>query len=312
MIDQAMVYAELALDLLKVRFTRNRPVSVPEFLTMAYRRCLKRSPDEDGLSYYSRELDAGRLSRLGVVRALVASNEYRQSAGLPGRPLHAIHQVRMAMVKQLLPPAELIVDIGGAAIGDDRGALLMMGYPHKPRRVIIVDLPPQDRMFGRRHNETAQGITTAEGIRIEYHYGSLSDLSFLPDSQVDLVWSGESIEHVTEAEAEVACRHAFRILKPGGCFCLDTPNAALTRLQSPHALTHPEHKKEYFVAELRALLEKCGFSIMEAKALLPMPESLRRQVFDVREQVANIRFGDTPEEGYLFFLKARKPVVLVG
>jgi len=105
----------------------------------------------------------------------------------------------------------------------------------------------------------------------------------------------------------IVCAEVFRILRPGGYFCLDTPNATLTRLQSPNLLIRPEHKKEYTVKEIREMLEQHGFVIVQALGICPMPESLRRKMFDPKELVRNIGLSENPEEGYLFFIKAIKP-----
>ncbi len=80
----------------------------------------------------------------------------------------------------------------------------------------------------------------------------------------------------------------------------------MTRLQSPHELIHPEHKKEYYVYELKEKLERYGFHIMGARGICPMPQSLASGAFDFAEMTGNIGLSDDPEEGYMFFLKARK------
>ncbi|HEY3231396.1 MAG TPA: methyltransferase domain-containing protein, partial [Roseiflexaceae bacterium] len=144
---------------------------------------------------------------------------------------------------------------------------------------------------------------------IHYLYRSMADLAAFKDQSMDLVISGESIEHIEEADADVVCREAYRILKPNGYFCLDTPNAALTRILSPDKLIHPEHKKEYYVHELKDKLERAGFAIVDSKGICPMPESLRSNAFDYGEMIRNIRLSDNPEEGYLFYIKAVKPAV---
>ncbi len=96
-------------------------------------------------------------------------------------------------------------------------------------------------------------------------------------------------------------------MRPGGYFCLDTPNAALTRLQSPYRLIHPEHQKEYTFYEMLGMLERAGFEIIGALGICPMPESLKRGLFDFKELTRNVALNERPEEGYLFFLKAIKP-----
>jgi SAM-dependent methyltransferase len=135
----------------------------------------------------------------------------------------------------------------------------------------------------------------------------MTDLSWIPDESMDLVFSGESIEHISEEEAQIVCMQVYRILRPGGYFCLDTPNAALTRLQSPENLIHPEHKKEYLIHEIREMLGRNNFLIAEEIGICPMPVSLSQRSFDTRELVQNVGLSKNPEEAYLFFVKAVKP-----
>jgi len=74
---------------------------------------------------------------------------------------------------------------------------------------------------------------------------------------------------------------------------------------------HPlmqEHQKEYYVHEIRAMLDRAGFQIVDTKGISPMPESIQRGVFDFQEAIANIGLSDNPEEGYMFYLRAQKPL----
>jgi len=277
------------------------------FIRIVYRAILKREPDEAGQRYYLEALQRRTLTRFAVLRSVLQSNEFRQIHRLPIHPLDALHQARMILVQHYLPPAEIIVDLGGAAEGRPEGALLAMGYPYHPREITIVDLPPDQRLRGTKGNEPYQSWRTADGVHIRYVYQSMADPLPIDSASVDLVWSGQSIEHITEWEADIVFQEVYRILKPGGYFCLDTPNAALTRLQSPNALIHPEHKKEYYVQELIVKLKQHGFEIVETKGICPMPESLRNGLFNYMEIINNITLSDNPEEGYLFYIRAVKP-----
>jgi SAM-dependent methyltransferase len=238
---------------------------------------------------------------------MIRSTEFTQIIDFDIGTVEAVHQARKILFQQHLPPAQIIVDLGGAAHNHPEGALLFLGYPHQPREIHIVDLPPVDRLGGTQQAEQTQDIITSDGVQIRYLYSSMSELSSFEDNSIDMVISGESIEHVSEADADIVCQEVYRILQVGGHFCLDTPNAALTRLQSPDKLIHPEHQKEYYVRELVAKLERWGFEIVELKGITPMVESLRRNIFDYGEMIRNIRLCDNPEEGYLFFIKACKP-----
>jgi glycosyltransferase involved in cell wall biosynthesis/SAM-dependent methyltransferase len=290
------------------QFAHGHPQNDELFLHSAYQSLLKRTPDAAGYAYYAQALQSSKLTKRAIMDALMQSDEHKHELyTLPMQPPEALHRARLILFQHCLPSAQKIVDLGGAAHDSPEGALLVMGYPYDPQEIIIIDLPPMDRIGGVDMAESTQTIVTDNGVCVRYLYSSMTDMSPFADESIDLVVSGESIEHITEADADIVCREAYRILKPGGYFCLDTPNAALTRLQSPHALTHPEHKKEYYAHELRAKLEQCGFVITEAKGICPMPMSLKSGVFDYKEMVQNISLSDNPDEGYLFFLKAVKP-----
>jgi hypothetical protein len=278
------------------------------FLRAVYRGLLKREPDEAGLDHYGTRLNDGQLTKRGVIRSILDSEEFKQTYGAVIHPLEALHRSRLLLIRECLPPAATILDLGGAAHNHPEGALLTMGYPYQPQQIIIIDLPPDDRIGGPRHAETSREHITASGVHVLYLYRSMADLGDIPDSSVELIVSGESIEHISESDANHVCKEAYRILIPGGSFCLDTPNAALTRLQSPDQMIHPEHQKEYYPGEIRALLERAGLEIADARAVCPMPQSLARRAFDYREMARNVRLSDRPDEGYLFFFRAVKPV----
>lgn len=298
------ILIRLGLALAKLVFQTRQWPDDRLFIRVVYKTCLKREPDADGMEFYLSALRRKSMNRVGVLRSVLLSNEFRQIYGLPIHPLDAVHQARMRLVRQHLPPAEIIVDLGGASEDHPEGALLAMGYPYHPKEIIVVDLILPRAL---RDSGLNPEWITPDGVRVRYHQGSMTDLSWISDESVDLIWAGESIEHISEAEAEIVCQEAFRILRPGGYFCLDTPNAALTRLQSPDRLIHPEHQKEYTFYEMLGMLERAGFEIIGALGICPMPESLKRGMFDTKELVRNIGFTEKPEEGYLFFFKALKP-----
>ena len=279
-----------------------------EFLHAVYRACLHREPDPGGLRRYLEQLESNTLDWEGVLRAVLGSEEFlsqQEARSSEDRAMHSLHGARMILFRELLPCAEVVVDLGGASSDDPEGALFALGYPHAPRDLTIVDLPPDER-FLRSGRATPQALKAARGTRIRYLYGSMGDLRSIADSSVDLVVSGESIEHVSEDEADRVFREALRILKPEGHFCLDTPNARLTRIQSPGNLIHPEHQKEYRVSELVDKLTRHGFHIATVKGICPMPDSLATGRFDLNEMARNRRLSDDPEEGYLFFIDAVK------
>lgn len=277
------------------------------FLRVVYRAYLKREPDSGGREHYLTAMRHGHMRWRHVLGAISHSNEFKEVGNLPVHPLQAQHKARMMLIQDCLPPAEVIVDLGGAATDCPEGALLAMGYPHHPREIHVVDLPPTQRLDSSRGAETLQTFMTPDSVQVRYIYQSMADPLPFDNESIDLVWSGESIEHITEAEVDLVCQEVYRILKPGGCFCLDTPNASVARVLSPDALIHPEHKKEYHVHELVAKLEQQRFTIVETGGICPVPKSLQSGTYSHKELTSNIRLSDTPEECYMFFIKAIKP-----
>ena len=81
-------------------------------------------------------------------------------------------------------------------------------------------------------------------------------------------------------------REAFRVLAPGGWFCLDTPNGPVWRLRSEEPMNH-DHQIEYAAGELVAKLERAGFEVAECKGLNLMRRGAAAGVFDEAEASAH-------------------------
>lgn len=302
------IEAKLALEQLRLSPSAPHKIDDLNYLDALYRAAFGRSLNEAERANYTISLQRQPLDRRQTFEQVLDSIEFKKRHSLPIHHNDAFHQARQMLFQQHLPHGDVIVDLGGAAHNAPYGALLAMGYPHKPRHITIVDLPPDDRIGGTEAAELSPTITTADGIDINYLYRSMAELDPFPDNSVDVVISGESIEHISPSDAVAVCKHTFRILKPGGFFCLDTPNALLTRLQSPDKFIHPEHQKEYYVHELRELLEQTGFQIVDAKGINPMPQSIKHGRFDFQEAIDNITLSDNPDEGYMFYFQAQKPI----
>ncbi len=277
------------------------------FIESAYQLILKRSADESGLNSFMNLLERG-VPRWVVIEVLLASDEYRWVKNKCS-PYDILHSLRCQLVRQL-PPAEMIVDLGGAASPALEGALLWMGYPHQPREITIIDLPPDIRMFanGFTHlRAETPGWLVFGPTRVRYLHQSMADLTGVANESVDLVWSGESIEHITLAEAAQMFQEIWRVLKPGGYFCLDTPNRNVTQIQSPNQLIHPEHKLEYTAPQLTNYLAEAGFQVKQVMGLAPMPQAVQSGVFNWLELMDTAGFSDNAEICYLFYVQCVKP-----
>jgi SAM-dependent methyltransferase len=148
-------------------------------------------------------------------------------------------------------------------------------------------------------------VETERG-RVTYRYHSMTDLSGLASESFDLVYSGQSIEHVTRRNADRVLAQVRRVLKPGGALALDTPNNRLTRLQQK-AFIDPDHKYEYSHAEMVAALRGNGFVVQRAHGISYGGQSVARGVFDPCELATKRGLYDDIESCYLLAYVCRRP-----
>lgn len=238
-----------------------------------------------------------------LCRATCSPDFYR---GLAQRALdnhlYLIHGARLRMIQSLLPAGAHIVDLGGA-----NAPLYRMGYPHPFEHLTLVDLPPEDRQAEYRQAVTEAGAGIGQ-VHLEFR--DMTDLSFIPSGSVDFVWSGQSIEHVPRDAGQRMCREAFRVLRRGGWFCLDTPNGLVSSVHAATAglrFVHPEHFVEYTPDELRAVLRGAGFDIALERGLCEMPETVRTGSFSYEDFAYGAPISMTPERSYIQFYRCLKP-----
>jgi SAM-dependent methyltransferase len=248
------------------------------------------------------QANASALLRRNTVEAVVPNDDKPWW----DQPFWAsIHRARIQMVKQL-PRADCIVDLG-AESGEPEGGLILMGYPYSFKHLFNVDLPVEDRhpYYGPQKHHP-QSVASKKGM-IHWVYSSMVDLSRFDDATVDLVFAGQSIEHVTPEDAGTVCREAYRILKPGGFFCLDTPNRAVTQLHFRDELINPEHQYEYRHSEMVSLLQSHGFLIQEAKGISWAGPNVASSEFMEETCIQHEGMYDDIVNCYLLYYKCIKP-----
>ena len=280
--------------------------ALPErFVRSAFQIILRRDPDPIGLQNYLTVLDEKTLTPDGVLDELLTSMELRVDVPYQNI-LRSLHQSRCDFVR-LLPRAARILDLGGTDQADDAGALVSMGYPYAFELLTIVDLPGGERHELYGYQASSESVRLRCGP-VQYRYHSMVDLSQYPDAAFDLVFSGQTIEHITEDEARKMLAEVRRVLVPGGWFCLDTPNRRVTALQlGADVLSNPDHKLEYTDAHLSALLRDAGFDIVSAYGLNLADESLARGTFDVAEVAAKHGVFAAIGDCYLLAYVCRTP-----
>jgi len=274
-------------------------------VNLAYQVMLGRKPDPVGFEDFGRRIRNGHLTRRQMVEAIRGSEEFQTGVRFSGPMLgSSLHAGRCQFIRSL-PPAGRIVDLGGTHLANEAGAMVGLGYPYRFRELVIVDLPSDER-----HPLYQSGMAPPE-VRshlgpVRYRYHSMTDLSDFGDLSVDLVYSGQSIEHVSADEGSVVLKEVFRILRPGGHLALDTPNARVTRLQQAEFID-PDHKVEYTSEELAAKLESVGFEILELKGLNYAGRSLATGRFDPDEIAGNCGLFSEARDCYILCCLCRKP-----
>jgi SAM-dependent methyltransferase len=299
---EGMAALSRALPAGGVDFERLPPAQAVE---LAYQVVLRRRPDPATRDEYAARLRGGSMGRFEFVDLLVSSSEFKSVTPRSGNMLvHSLHASRCEFVRSL-PPARTIVDLGGTDLGSPGGALVSMGYPYRFDSLTVVDLPNEDRHETYRHDAVTGPVDTPGG-RVYYRYHSMTDLGFFADASVDLVYSGQSIEHVTQDDATRVLSEVARILVPGGHLGLDTPNATVTRLERDDFID-PDHKYEYAMPEVVDLVRGSGLEVVDLKGANWAGESLAAGRFDAGRTAS--RGGLYWDAGacYLTCLVARKP-----
>jgi len=284
----------------------------------AYKGILSRGPDPVGQANWATRLEKDGLET--VLAGLIGSDEFfrrylhRQvqaggmdaAAKISGWLVHyqigrVLHPPRLKMVQEVVPAGKKVLDLGGASAKPE-GAFLEMGYPHA-EDLTIIDLPLDVRM---KPGPDISSEFQHNGTTVRYSYHSMADLSYYEDNSFDLVWSGQTFEHITEEEGAALFPQVKRVLKPGGVFALDTPNRTLTRLTvGDNMLIHAEHKIEYPYEDFIERFSNCGMELIDAKGILNMPET-HRLGYGVLGDLEDADVNDSPETSYCFYVAYKK------
>lgn len=284
-----------------------KDLSQEDWVRLAYLVLLGRKIDPAGLAHWQQRIAAGEFEPRHLVAELCASPEFKERQLNRLSFLDLLHQARGQWCASLAP-FEKVLDIGGSSPNVSAGALIELGYSHRPKEIIILDLPPDQQYWGKPNFPQDRDYPFDWGV-VKYVHGfaeAIHDCPTLQDQHFDLVYMGQAIEHILPDKLPGTLQWIKAHLMPQGRFIFDTPNRAITQIQFPDRYIDSDHKYEYRPAEMEALLQENGFEVVQRWGMLNMLESHRSGRFDAEEiyQLQEM-LNREPETSYVFALECR-------
>lgn len=202
--------------------------------------------------------------------------------------IHADEIVQQAVASGLVTPDALCVprDVPARAVAADPAVPEFYALLHELRGHALADMPRgastmlsagcSGRWYFDWIEQTYGTVERHVGVEaflprpddlpgsVEWLAQDVSAHVGVGDATVDLVFSGQNIEHLWPEQVTGFLCEAHRVLVPGGWLVLDSPNRELT---SALQWSHPEHTVEYSVTEIRELLALAGFAEISVRGL---------------------------------------------
>jgi SAM-dependent methyltransferase len=243
------------------------------------------------------------MSRGEMVTAIRTSDEFANyTAYTEMGP--SVHYGRGVFVRSL-PPARRILDLGGSSRSSADGAFVLFDYPYTFDELVIVELPSDERHEHYSDVKEGDAVPTRLGP-VRYRYHSMTDLTAFEDHSFDLVYSGQTIEHVSEDDADRVLAEVCRVLRPGGWFAFDTPNGAVCRLQQDDFID-PDHKVEYTHPQILEKLRRAGLDVVRQHGLNYAGRSIAEARFDLPETARKWGLYHDLESCYILAYVCRTP-----
>jgi 2-polyprenyl-3-methyl-5-hydroxy-6-metoxy-1,4-benzoquinol methylase len=182
-------------------------------------------------------------------------------------------RLRRAFLFEHVDPLSRVLDVG-CGEGQFAAELARAGVS-----VVGVDVAEEPLRRGRsRHPSLDLRIVPAE------------DTWPLPDASFDVVWAGETIEHIADTPGWLS--EVRRLLRPGGSLLLSTPaHGRLARLRlalsgrafDAHFDPRADHLRFYTRSTLRRSLEDCGFGDVKVHQAAGPPGARRLLLASARK-----------------------------
>lgn len=206
-----------------------------------------------------------------------------------------LHELRTRELKKIPPGAKKF--LSGGCAGNWYFDWLNNNYPGIEKHIGIeayqqkpVDLP---------HN-------------VLWIENTLSNMDGVNSSEADLVFAGQTVEHLWPDELAGFLCESNRVLKKNGLIVLDSPNRRIT-----HGLHwyQPEHTIELNVEEIVSLLTMAGFADIVVRGIwlcydyrkhmfLPLEPTSNAEGWNYEERI--LEAAARPEDSFCWWVEARK------
>jgi hypothetical protein len=130
------------------------------------------------------------------------------------------------------------------------------------------------------------------------------------DGSVDVVFSGQNLEHLWIDDLTGFLREARRVLRPGGMLVVDSPNRIAVEALG---WVQPEHTIELSASEATELLELAGFDVEIARGLWNCRDQrtgewlpLQSPVGEVRSMLDRVAARRSIDDSFVWWLEARR------
>ncbi len=146
---------------------------------------------------------------------------------------------------------------------------------------------------------------------VQWIVNTADRMTDVEDAAVDVVFAGQTTEHLWADELTGFLLEAHRVLVPGGLLVIDSPNRLIT--SSLH-WSHGGHTVELAAAEIVELLELAGFDVLEVRGLWSC--TIGERTLELEEGLADpsiltrrIAEGPTrPDDSFVWWINARRGV----
>jgi SAM-dependent methyltransferase len=136
---------------------------------------------------------------------------------------------------------------------------------------------------------------------------SVSDMRDVPTGSVDLLFSGQNIEHLYYEDLVGFLTESSRVLRPGGYLCIDSPNRLITQ---ELGYIQPQHVLELTGEDVARLVESAGFEVASMNGIWSCVENGRRydDVTTIGDDAEKRLKGalNRPDDAFIWWLVAHR------